>query len=262
VGFGAKSRRPGSAPRAARRLGHAVSALFAAAFLLGAGGCRLGTKQADYFPLDAGWTWRYRVNSEIKNVGKEHTAMLVTNRDRLVVQGRKVVPRLYHDGHRYYYVAQDDGVRLVADRAPGAEVKPARPDQYVLKYPLKAGTSWPVWSHTSLLRRQVFSPTRVIMVPITTPIEVTYTIEGKGDVVKVPAGTFRDCLRLRGKASAKRDLGDRIGEVEVSVETTEWFAPGVGLVKMVRKEDSQPESPFAGAMTVELEKLDKATWFQ
>jgi hypothetical protein len=68
-------------------------------------------------------------------------------------------------------------------------------------------------------------------------------------------------LRIHGTASAVRDLGERIGEKEVTVDVVEWFAPGVGMVKMVRQEDSHPESYSAGIMTVELEALDKGSWF-
>lgn len=249
------------ARKAAWRPGRAGGALLVAALLLALDGCRFGTRDANYFPLDSGWSWRYRVTSDIKNIGKERTEMLVANRGTMTVDDQKVVPRMYQDGHRFYYVAQDDGVLLVADRALGEDTTPAKPDQFVLKYPLDPGTSWPVWSQTYLLRRQIFSPTAVIMVPITTPIEITYTIEAKDDVVKVPAGTFHNCLRVHGTATAMRDLGERIGEAEVNVDVVEWFAPGVGFIKLVRKEDSRPESPAAGSMTIELQSLDKGSWF-
>jgi hypothetical protein len=243
------------------RWGRATGAILLSLVLFAGNGCRLGNDRSDYFPLDAGWSWRYRVTSEIKNIGKEHTEMLVANRGTITVDDQKVVPRMYQDGHRYYYAAQDEGVLLVADRAVGEEVKPAQPDQFVLKYPLDPGTSWSVESRTYLLRRQIFSPTAVIMVPIRAPMPITYTIEGKDDVVRVPAGTFRNCLRIHGTATAMRDLGERIGEAEVKVDVTEWFAPGVGFIKMVRKEDTHPESPAAGSMTIELQSLNKRSWF-
>lgn len=199
---------------------------------------------------------------DIKNLGKERTATVVTNRPALTVDNQTVFPRMYQDGHRYYYVAQDDGIRLAAEHPAGGETVTEEAGQYALKYPLKPGTSWPVGSQTYLLRRQVFSLTAVIMVPITVPIEVTYTIEATDDTVRVPAGVFRNCLRVHGTAASVRDLGDRLGNAEVQVDATEWFAPGVGLVKMVRKEDSHPESPASGSMAIELERVDKGSWFE
>ena len=251
----------GPLPRLRFRCGRATGAILLFLALLAGSGCRPGSDRSDYFPLDAGWSWRYRVTSEIKNLGKEHAETLVANRGTIAVDDRKVVPRMYQDGHRYYYAAQDDGVLLVADRAVGEEARPAQPDQFVLKYPLDPGTSWSVESQTYLLRRQIFSPTAVIMVPIRAPISMTYTIEGKDDVVRVPAGTFRNCLRIHGTATAMRDLGERIGEAEVNVDVIEWFAPGVGFIKMVRKEETRPESHAGGSMTIELQSLNKRSWF-
>lgn len=237
----------------------------AAALCLGAtlalSGCRFGERDADYFPLNAGWSWHYRVVTEIRKLSKERTSMLVANRGAVTVAGRQATPRIYQDGHRYYYAAQDDGVVLVAQQAPGEEAMLVPPDQYVIKFPIEFGRSWPVASKTYLLRRQMFSPTAVIMVPITAPMEITFTVESKADVVKVPAGTFHDCVRVHGVAKAVRDLGERVGDKEITIDVMEWFAPGVGLVKMVRHEDSHPESLSAGRMTVELENLDKGPWF-
>ncbi len=248
--------------RAQRRRGHAfwtVGTVLVA--VLGLGACGKSGDQSNYFPLTPGWSWSYRVSSEIRNVGKDRSHTFVIDHRALTVDGQKVTPRMYQDGHVFYYAAGDDGVLLVADGGVGTQARAAQPDQYVLKYPLDIGTVWPVWSETRLLRRQVFSPNAVNMVPVITPIEITYTIEGKGDVVKVPAGTFLDCIRLRGTGTVVFDMGQPVGEVEIFVDTTEWFAPGVGLVKIIRKEDSRPGSPAAGVMTVELDSLDKGSWF-
>lgn len=239
----------------------ACGVLASVALALVISACHAGGQNANYFPLDSGWSWQYRVTLDIKNVGKETTAIVVANSSPLTESNQKVFPRIYQDGHRYDYISQEDGILLVSDRVSGNQVRPAEAKQYVIKYPLAAGTSWPVASRTYLLRRQIFSPTAVIMVPITVPIEVTYTIEATDDVVRVPAGVFRNCLRIRGTAASVRDLGERIGDAEVRVDATEWFAPGVGLVKMVRKEDSRPESPASGSMAIELQRLDKGSWF-
>ena len=229
--------------------------------VLALSGCRFDERDADYFPLDAGWSWHYRVVTEIRKLSKERTAMLVANRGAITVAGRQATPRIYQDGHRYYYAAEDDGIVLVAQQAPGDEAMLVPPDQYVIKFPIESGSSWPVASKTYLLRRQMFSPTAVIMIPITAPMKITFTVESKDDVVKVPAGTFRNCVRVHGVAKAVRDLGERVGDKELTIDVMEWFAPGVGLVKMVRHEDSHPESLSTGTMTVELENLDNGPWF-
>ena len=221
-----------------------------------------GPSDSDYFPLTPGWSWSYRVTSDIRNVGKSLSHMMVVNGKPLTVDGQRATPRMYQDGHIFYYASDDDGVLLIADRPAWQNAAPAEPDQWVLKYPLDAGTSWAVASKTHLLHRQLFSPTAVLSVPVVAPIALTYTIEATNDTVRVAAGTYRNCLRLKGTGEGVVDMGDRIGEVDVTVETTQWFAPGVGLVKIERAESSGPESPAGGTMTVELDEVDTGTWFQ
>ena len=248
------------APSLAPRLGRAAAAIFVSLALLAGAGCRLGGGSG-YFPLNANWTWRYTMVSEIKKIKKERTEMVVANLGATMLEDQKVVPRIYEDGHRYYYADHDDGIVLVADRSVGSKTAAEEPGQFVLKHPLEPGTTWPVSSQTYLLRRQIFSPTAVIMVPITVPIPMTYTIESKEDVVRVAAGTFRNCLRVHGKATATRNLGERIGDGEVVVDVVEWFAPGVGLIKMVRSEETRPDSIPTGTMTMELQSLNTGSWF-
>lgn len=224
------------------------------------GSCGPG-EESDYFPLTPGWSWNYRVISDIRNVGKLRGHTLVANGETITVDGEKTTPRMYQDGHVFYYASREDGILLVAERPAWHDAKPVQPDQWVIKYPLAIGSSWPVWSETHLLRRQLFGPTAVVSVPVVAPIEITYTVEAMDDTVKVRAGTFRNCLRLKGRGEALVDMGERIGEVKFFVDTTQWFAPGVGLVKVLREEDSRPESPAAGTMTVELDSIDTRSWF-
>jgi len=220
-----------------------------------------GPTGSDYFPLTPGWSWTYRITSDIRNVSKTSGHMLVVNGKPITVDGQEATPRMYQDGHVFYYATQDDGVILIADRPAWHVAAPAQPEQWVFKYPLAVGTTWPVDSETHLLRRQLFGPTAVVSVPVVAPISITYTVDALDDVVKVPAGTFRNCLRLSGHGEGVVYMGERIGEVNVTIETTQWFAPGVGLVKIERMEDSRPESPAAGSMTVELEAIDTGSWF-
>ena len=58
----------------------------------------------------------------------------------------------------------------------------------------------------------------------------------------MPAGRFDDCIRVEatGVTLVPADRGSL--EVEVKVTQTEWYAPGVGLVKSTRLEAA--ESPF------------------
>ena len=198
------------------------------------------------------------MTTDIQSVGKQVSKILVSDRPKTDFDRKKVVPRIAQDGRVYYYAAKPEGVALVATRED-RETSPAPPGEYVLKYPLEKGATWQVESHTYLLRRQVFTR-GVRNVIIDTPIDLTYTIEALDDAVTVPAGTFRRCLRLHAEGTRKVDLGGGIGQVGLNVTSDEWFARGVGLVKLVRSEDSAPAGPVSGTMGRELTRLEKPGW--
>ena len=73
------------------------------------------------------------------------------------------------------------------------------------------------------------------------------------DTVSVAAGTFRHCLRVRSRGSlfAGKTLQQFMGINDIDIDQTEWYAPGVGLVKTVRREFTTP-GEFKNTYTQEL----------
>ncbi|MGB8275751.1 MAG: hypothetical protein WCF16_10845 [Alphaproteobacteria bacterium] len=230
--------------------------------LLAAGPLACGGAADDYFPLNEGWIYAYRVESDIQSVGKEVAKILILNRGGEDLDGERVAARMTHDGRLYYYVAGPNGVALVAEEAAGEKADVLPPGQFVLKFPLAKGTSWRATTVTRLLRRQGFGPRGVKNIPIETPIELAYTIESTDDTVTVPAGIFHRCVKVHAEGTRKFDLGEPIGTVILLVKADEWYARGVGLVKLVRNEDATPASPVSGTMVRELERLEKPGWFE
>lgn len=242
----------GGTARAGARRRRARLALAALVALLG--GCR--EDEVSYFPLDDGWTWGYRVTIDTPATGKIELRSYVSNLARERVGDATAVPRMFHNGRVYRYADQPDGIRRLEHGDSGGEAAPAAPGRYVLMRPIEAGTKWRQRNRTYLLRKHFFSDETV---PV--GMEFDYVIETTDDVVSVPAGTFTRCVRLRGAATTMYELSPLIGNVPVEVETLEWFAPDIGLVKMVRRETTQPQNPDSGELVMELETLDKRSWF-
>ncbi|MDX1519073.1 MAG: hypothetical protein R3318_03045, partial [Gammaproteobacteria bacterium] len=90
-----------------------------------------------------------------------------------------------------------------------------------------------------------------------TRVPVVATIESMRDTVKVPAGTFRNCMRIRTEGKAFVDAGNYVGNTVVGVDETSWYAPGVGLVKTVRKETTTKKALDYGEIILELEAFRK-----
>jgi hypothetical protein len=75
------------------------------------------------------------------------------------------------------------------------------------------------------------------------------------DMVKVPAGAFENCMRVVMSGNAFVDAGNYVGKTIVRVTETNWYAPGVGLVKSVREESTKHRALDKGGIILELESF-------
>ena len=177
--------------------------------------------------------------------GELHTQRLIfSNGESLVVKGKRYYPRTGLSGHREYFRRTDGGI---------LHVNPVSGKQYqVLKFPLKKGQTWQADSKIKVLEvTGTFTPT--FRARIINPVTLTYRIEDMDDTVSVAAGTFRHCLRVRSRGSlfAGKTLQQFMGINDIDIDQTEWYAPGVGLVKTVRREFTTP-GEFKNTYTQEL----------
>ena len=72
-------------------------------------------------------------------------------------------------------------------------------------------------------------------------IPIKSTIESINEVVTVPAGTFKGCLKIKSIGSAEKVFGGELvwppkENAKVERERYLWFAPNVGRIKLIFKE--------------------------
>jgi hypothetical protein len=222
--------------------------LFAAIFI--AGCSRAHQASNSYFPMKTGMAWTFRFSGSNGAAGELTTANLAERK----LFGYSTVPQKNFGGDKSYtefYADDGSGIRHVAiDEGNGVESR-LSDHSYVIKWPIRAGTSWREIDRTS----------------DNTIYDANTRIEAVGDTITVPAGKFSGCVRvhstgfastmkgtaraLQGRAGAYLVAGD-----EVSVEDFYWLAPGVGPVKATHQE-SHGVGPTTQSMsyTLELEQL-------
>lgn len=227
--------------------------------LLLSGGC--DRSPSAYYPLESELRWYYTVHFTTMDSTEEQKLLLADARP-VDWQGQPVQTRRSLDGTTLYYLENAEGIHHVATRRPNAvEPQPVeKGERVVLQYPLKPGTTWYADSKTLALYRT--GPPQRSEFHIIAPVRLKYTIEALDDTVAVPAGKFRDCLRVRAIGKTKYDARNYVGLTDITVEKTEWYAPGVGLVKSVREETTSSKvlnhgrmETFAGRVVMELESF-------
>lgn len=81
---------------------------------------------------------------------------------------------------------------------------------------------------------------------------MVWTIEALDDRVEVPAGRFEQCVRVKGLALLRLFADPVNGFKDMPLTTLEWYCPGVGLVKVERREPANSTFLTGGTMTMEL----------
>lgn len=208
-----------------------------------------GKEPPDYFPLTEGLHWEYRVVTTTRQ-GVERSAYAVDNLGQTDVDDEDYWLRRSSTGIDYYLQRDASGIyrsgkRTLIEYTPRWDER----QRYVLKQPFTVQTQWEAESHPYILQRlhpfeeRFTRSLRFLM---------NYRIEAIDETVTVPAGTFEHCLKVRGEAVAPVLADPAIGVSEVPVTTEEWYAPGVGLVRLLRREELNTAHVFGGEIVMEL----------
>lgn len=203
-----------------------------------------------YYPLTSGYWWYYAVTQTILGDAQEHR-YIVKNLGPGSLSGEAVVARASQHGATDYLRRQGTLIERIARRGADGTLRSDDPPHVVLPRDRAVGATWRVESSLALIESRTFaSQDRVIM--RRKSVTLQKTISAVDDTVTEPRGTFAHCLRIDGKGvtSIVTDRGNT--QAVVTVRTREWFAPGIGLVKIERTERS--DSPFLkdGEQTYEL----------
>lgn len=216
----------------------------------------------DYFPLEGGRQWEYTLEREVLD-NRLRQRLIITNTGSRELDGRPVFARESAGGERRLYTRGPDGIVRVAVIARGdglAEHLQRDPQaHYVLRYPLVPGTSWELTSVLQLIESSLLG---IVSNPVhiqerREPVQMTYRIEALDASIEVPAGRFTQCVLVKGSGSTEVGI-DRYGQMaRVKVETYEWYAPDIGLVRAVREETSENTFLKPGRYTLELLRFSK-----
>ena len=206
-----------------------------------------------YFPLQENLVWKYWVVAKTPHERNE-SELQITNIGVWEDGNEQYYVRKTNTGNYYYIQERDDGIVRVTKRTI-AEYYPrlGMAERYVIKYPLQAGTQWSYNTKPYLLDRP-FPTSKEIKRTI--DYEMDWEIVGNDETISVPQGEFENCLHIRGRALVDVPRALSVARDEVLFETDEWYAPNVGLIKLVHKEKVDSDQAFGGSITMILTTFD------
>lgn len=208
-------------------------------------------KDDSFFPLAQGHRWAYDLTTEWENNLVEHEPRVIETLGRERLESGEAWRRRSDSGVDYWLRSDASGIYRVAAKselqdAPEADKEP----RFVLKAPIAVGTTWRSSTTAYLLQRRQEFPREIRHSHPAVPMN--YTIEALGETLTVRAGSFENCVRVRGVAALRLFADPVVGWKDMPLITTEWYCAGVGLVKLVREEPAESTFLSGGTLTMEL----------
>lgn len=174
--------------------------------------------------------------------------IVVKNLPERQLNGEKVIPQQVDmDGNitLTFIVNDKTGIYEYARQGSGeAGPKIHSVPEYYLKEPLKPGAGWRIESKTSLLKVQ-------------DNINLEYKILSLSEDITVPAGTFNNCIRIKASGNKSKYAFTLNRRVQIKSERHIWYAPEVGIVKLIYRADSEDLQFGSGSIEMQLVSYEK-----
>ena len=166
-----------------------------------------------YYPNFVGNMWTLRSPET-----SEETVVTIAETAFISGQEVNVLERRTQHGEpdKMYLITERDGLKMarsiVNNGLLGVLIFDYDPPEEFLPIPLEVGAAWEITQDTKIQDFKI-------------QMTINASVLAKEDVT-VPAGTFRNCLKIRQEYSIKAILN-------ISLEMYMWLAPNIGLVKEV-----------------------------
>lgn len=212
-----------------------------------------GDTDGDYLPLPTTATLTYAL-TETTSGNTRRQKQLTTIRGPLTIDDKKVYQQFTANGPQRLLQENADGIVEIAYYQSS---DPAYHDDsiLVLPRPLQTGSRWraPVTTHLLEWRKHVLENAGR---RFRHTLMADYHCETLSDQIETPAGTFNNVARINVSASETIEYGNTQEQTAIHVEMTQWYAPGIGLVKSERRESADSRELNPGEAILVLERID------
>lgn len=201
-------------------------------------------EKLNYFPLGDNLAWYYKVTIlpeiEQKTVYKKFNSGLKKLKISDLQKNKyiDVYPIRREDNSLYFYSQSNEGIkREGVQYNKSKSLILEKKKRFVLKYPIEKGNKWESIGKTFLiLRRYAYFDYKA-----SANFKLQHEIVSTSETVNVPAGKFRNCLKILGNGETTFIGDSEIGTIRIKIRTTDWYAPNVGLIRSERIEETDTD---------------------
>jgi hypothetical protein len=216
---------------------------------------------AEYFPDGKGSRWRYQGNSiegPLQAIARKTFVNVSTVKGTQTIKG--VTVTVFHDtspgGHEpsdSYYRKDAAGIVYYGSN-PGSPLEKQLAPYQIVRFPLQYPSSFQQFDRKGLnYGTDVDGDDKDERVDV----EASVSVVGV-ETVKVPAGTYKDAVRIESRMTMQIHLS-RVGQTVIGTDVMNvWFARGVGVVKYVERQEFPSIKGDRGMVTEATEELEEA----
>ncbi len=188
-----------------------------------------------YFPDNEGKHFFYNVFFQDKEKKKKNFRQSYY----FLPKTKNAVPVLKNDGEITFYVKNEKGViKKSLKKFLSPEVNEYSDSDLLIAFPITTDMQWETEDKTTLQMKLGYD--RIFETNL--PFKLTNKIVNVNDTIKVDGNTIKNCLKIIGTGKTSYNPGPPLGNINIEVVTTTWFAKGLGLVKYKREEKSDSET--------------------
>ena len=218
-------------------------------FLISISAC--DKKELSYFPVSTGIEWRYRV--ELKSSGtSEQSRYYVRSQGEELFEGDKYHVHRSLTGAKTLFSLSDSKIERIGYIVKQGQSSILLEDRILLfPNPADEGSEWDSSIKTRLLIRKGAPGESNILANV--PAE--NVIETVKETVVVPAGKFKNCMKITTNGFAFHSGTQHKSRTLVEIKESRWYAKGIGLVKSTRLETSTSDAFGTREEVLELESF-------
>ncbi len=208
-----------------------------------------------YFPDKIGLTWTYEgtIEEKIQQIATYENITIVKGMSKkdgvevtIFTESNKA-----NQGFSESYLSRNADSIVYHGGEPTTAFEEKLVPYLVMKFPLHEGESF-----TQVEKKTIPFGTDLDQDGIEELAEVKAELSVAGfETVSVPAGVFKDALKLTGLMTIKFTLSKDNSVVELTDKTTTWFAQDIGMVKTIETVEFPKIGPIPKTSTVIKEML-------
>ena len=199
-------------------------------FLIMISSCKISE---NYFPHNEGKQLFYDVFFQ----DKEDKKMNFKQSFYFLPKTNESIPVLKNDGELIFYQFEKKGISKKNTEeflSPNQDINP----QLVLAFPIKKNQSWEVDDKTTIqmkLGYDRFYDTNL-------PFKLKNKIVSTNETVSIKGKKIKNCIKVSGYGKTSYYPDPTLGNINIEIFTTTYFAKGLGLLKYSREERSDSET--------------------